>query len=418
LIRTGDIDETTNVPLTFNDVNATRYVDYSFDSGYVTFFPGETKQTITLTAKNQYDDLTAETSESFVIGFGNIENGVADENSSQCTVTINDNELPVNKVEIEMAEYVVDEDDQNAYVVVKHISNSTQGGFSVDYRFSNNTATNGTDYTGIGGTLVFAPGETEKLITIPILDDGTYEGDFEYFTVYLRDSKNNNGVVIGDRLSCSVKINEVTSNIILPVLEVVDDNTQWPSLRVSNILGGGRLRVYRYNDATDSYEFIPTLYVGSYPFDTDSWNISINTSGTYVVTRVDAQELESNFSNAVTVTVKSNQIIRPPMLNAQIVIDEGSLPGTIKVTISGLDLKKKYYYGVGSLNMQYVLVENNTYGSNSMNFPNEIPAETNIVIDNITAQSGQFFNIVELTQGEATVIYGYTITACTSVYID
>ncbi len=418
LIRTGDLDENTEVPLIFEDITATRYVDYSFDAGSINFQPGVARVDLTLIATAPYDDNTAEQSESFIIKFGTMENGTPAGENTECTVSITDNELPVNKVEMANSEYTVSEDGGYVDVLVRHISNTAGGGFSVGYKFSNGTATNGTDYTGTAGTLDFASGETEKTIRIPILNDGVYESDFETFTVYLKGITSTNGVELGSQISSTIRINEVTSSIPIPVLTVVDDNTQWPSITVSNILGGGRLKVYRYNETTGEYENVPTLYVGSYPHTTDTWAIPINVTGRYVVTRIDAQERESNYSQSVYVTVKSNQIVRPPALTASIDVAPGTNSGTIKLTISGMKTGKVYYYGAGYNSMQNILVENEVFGSHSMDFPFEITAGTAAVIDNIPAEVGKFLNIAELDQGQASVIYGYTITACTSIYLD
>lgn len=418
LIRSGDLDVNTEVPLIFEDITASKYVDYSFDSGSINFQPGVSRVELTLIATAPYDDNIAEQSESFRIKFGIMENATPVAENTECTVTITDNELPVNKVEMASSEYSVSEDAGYLDVIVRHVSNASNSGFSVGYRFSNGTATNGTDYTGTSGTLVFATGETEKVIRIPILNDGVYESEFEKFTIYLKGVTSTNGVELGTQISSTVQINEVTSNIPIPVLTVVDDNTQWPSISVNNILGGGRLKVYRLNETTQDYENIPTLYVGSYPNTTNTWTIPINVTGRYVVTRIDAQERESNYSQSVYVTVKTNQIVRPPQLSSSIGVTPGTNSGTIKLTISGMNTSKYYYYGAGYMSMQEILMENEVYASHSMDFPSMITLGEPMVIDDIPADAGKFLNIIELDQGQASMIYGYTITACTSIYID
>ena len=45
-----------------------------------------------------------------------------------------------------------------------------------DLRGMGGTATAGGDYTAVGDTLTFAPGETTKTVSLPILDDTSYEG--------------------------------------------------------------------------------------------------------------------------------------------------------------------------------------------------------------------------------------------------
>jgi CSLREA domain-containing protein len=60
----------------------------------------------------------------------------------------------------------------------------TAGTISVDYSTSDGTATAPADYQATSGTVVFGPGETEKQLVIPIVDDRSYEGD-ETFNVTL-----------------------------------------------------------------------------------------------------------------------------------------------------------------------------------------------------------------------------------------
>ena len=55
---------------------------------------------------------------------------------------------------------------------------------TVDYATSDGTAEAGLDYTATSGTLTFAPGETEKTVSVPVLDDSHDEGE-ETFTLRL-----------------------------------------------------------------------------------------------------------------------------------------------------------------------------------------------------------------------------------------
>ena len=59
----------------------------------------------------------------------------------------------------------------------------------VDYASFNGTALAGPDYTGVTGSLVFAPFETSRTITVPIVDDAIFE-DSESFSVELTNPVN------------------------------------------------------------------------------------------------------------------------------------------------------------------------------------------------------------------------------------
>ncbi|MDA1013516.1 MAG: Ig-like domain-containing protein [Planctomycetota bacterium] len=84
---------------------------------------------------------------------------------------------------------------------------------TVDYGVSDGTATTGLDYAAVSGTLLFDIGETTKIISIPILDDGGDEVD-ETFSLLL--SNLTQGVI--RRTSNSITI---TDNDIPPTNPVV-----------------------------------------------------------------------------------------------------------------------------------------------------------------------------------------------------
>ena len=56
------------------------------------------------------------------------------------------------------------------------LSRAPSGGVTVDYATSDGTATAGSDYTATSGTLTFSAGETEKTVSVPVLDDAHNEG--------------------------------------------------------------------------------------------------------------------------------------------------------------------------------------------------------------------------------------------------
>ncbi len=59
---------------------------------------------------------------------------------------------------------------------------------SVDYATADGTAAAGADYTAASGTLTFAPGETAKTVSVPLLDDSIDEGK-ERFTLRLSNPR-------------------------------------------------------------------------------------------------------------------------------------------------------------------------------------------------------------------------------------
>ena len=61
------------------------------------------------------------------------------------------------------------------------LSRAASGTVSVSYRTADGTATAGSDYTAVNGTLTFAPGETRKTVNVPILDDNVEDSGETFF---------------------------------------------------------------------------------------------------------------------------------------------------------------------------------------------------------------------------------------------
>ena len=68
------------------------------------------------------------------------------------------------------------------------LSRAASGEVTVRYMTRDGTATAGEDYTATSGTLTIAVGETEKTVSVPVLDDSVDEGR-ETFTLKLHDAR-------------------------------------------------------------------------------------------------------------------------------------------------------------------------------------------------------------------------------------
>ena len=80
------------------------------------------------------------------------------------------------------------------------------GTVTVDYRTENVTATAPGDYTQTSGTLTFDPGETQKMVTVPIIDD-TVPDNGETFKLVL---SNVSGAKLGDAEAVGTILNTET----------------------------------------------------------------------------------------------------------------------------------------------------------------------------------------------------------------
>jgi len=78
---------------------------------------------------------------------------------------------------------------QSEAVFVVQLSKPSDLGVTVHYETSDATAAAGSDYEQVSGTVVFAPGETSKAVSVPVLGDMRDETD-ETFSVELSSPSN------------------------------------------------------------------------------------------------------------------------------------------------------------------------------------------------------------------------------------
>ena len=82
-----------------------------------------------------------------------------------------------------------DDEDAGSFTFTVILNPSSLQTVTVDYATSDGTATSGSDYTAVGGSLTFSPGDTTKNVTVTITDDDLDESD-ETFNLTLSDAVN------------------------------------------------------------------------------------------------------------------------------------------------------------------------------------------------------------------------------------
>jgi glucose/arabinose dehydrogenase len=94
--------------------------------------------------------------------------------------------------------------------VIVERTGGTTGAASIDYTTVDGTARAGSDYTRTAGTLQFTPGETFKVIRIPVLQDTLVEGD-EAFSVALDRTV---GASLGTIRTATVELADDDSSVV------------------------------------------------------------------------------------------------------------------------------------------------------------------------------------------------------------
>jgi hypothetical protein len=181
--------QTVTVDYATADGTATAGSDYQSASATLTFNPGDTTKTISVTING---DTTVEPNETFFVNLTTPVNATITDNQGQGTIT-NDDVTP----SISITDVTLNEGNAGttAFTFTVTLSPSSTQTVTVDYQTADGTATAPGDYTGLSSTqLSFAPGETSKQVTVQVNGDTDAEGN-ETFFVNLSNPTN---ATIGD----------------------------------------------------------------------------------------------------------------------------------------------------------------------------------------------------------------------------
>lgn len=180
---------------------ATAGSDFTPIAATVVFGPNETKKTVTIATSE--DDL-AEGREVFRVALTNAAGGATLGSPFFAEVAIVDDDRGGVVVLAQQA-YTVREDAGSVTIVVRRTGGSA-GNASVEFATVGGAAVDGGeegDYEGIATTLVFGPGETSKMVVIPIFNDDAGEGD-QAFSVVLSNPQG--GLKLGSPSTARVTI--------------------------------------------------------------------------------------------------------------------------------------------------------------------------------------------------------------------
>jgi hypothetical protein len=166
------------------DYTAIAGSDYQAASGTLTFAPGETTKTITITVNG---DRLLEQDETFLVNLGGPANAVLAD--GQAVGTILDDEPHISISDVTRTEGRKGQKTLFTFTVTLAVAYDQP--VTVSYRTVNGTATTGnSDYVAQSGTLTFAPGETTKTITIVVNGDNRKEGNEIFYLDLFNNSSN------------------------------------------------------------------------------------------------------------------------------------------------------------------------------------------------------------------------------------
>jgi hypothetical protein len=150
-------------------------------------------------------DATDEADETFSVNLSNAVNAVISRGKGTGTIRNDDPNPAMTIADASLTEGV----SKNAIVKVSLLKASANT-VTVQYATADGSATAGSDYTAVSGTLTFKPGQTAKSISVPILDDTVAEPD-ENFLVNLSGSSN--AVLVRTQATVTIHNDDTTLSI-------------------------------------------------------------------------------------------------------------------------------------------------------------------------------------------------------------
>ncbi len=173
------------------DGTASAGSDYTAAAGTLTFTPGQTTRTVSVTV--QGDVIDESSAETFTVHLINPTNAAIQDDAATGTITDDDT----------AALSVPDITANEGYNAVFTVTLSTPSAFTVtvDYATQDVTAVAGVDYVAASGTITLTPGETAQAVSVPTLDNGVVDSSL-YF--YLRLSNAHNATIADDTGTCTI----------------------------------------------------------------------------------------------------------------------------------------------------------------------------------------------------------------------
>jgi PKD repeat protein len=236
-------DLTVTVDYATSDGTAVAGSDYLAASGTLTFAPGETSKTVAVTILG---DTVDELDEQFTLALSNPTNVTLA--GGPATGTIVDDEA----AELSVGDAAVTEGHTGtvAATFTVTLSSLSDRPVTVNYATANGTATAGSDYTAVAGTLTFAPGETSKTVTVAVLGDTVDELD-EQFTLNLSGAVN---AAVADGAGTGTIHDDDTAVLSIADRIAIEGNsgTTFPAFTVTLSIPSDRTVTVNYTTAASS----------------------------------------------------------------------------------------------------------------------------------------------------------------------
>jgi Ca2+-binding RTX toxin-like protein len=211
LTRTSGSHGEVSVNLTPSNGSAIAPDDYNNTPITVSFAHGETRKTITIPINN---DSVYEPIETVNLALSNPTGGATLGTQTTAVLSIIDNDAVPGVLAFSKANYSINEDSTPIVAVTVNRTGGSDGAVSATISLSDGTATRPDDFINTSATVNFANGETSKIVTIPIVNDGVFETNE---TINLTLNNPTNGATLGSQTTATLTIidNDALPGIIV-----------------------------------------------------------------------------------------------------------------------------------------------------------------------------------------------------------
>lgn len=208
--------------------------DFVAVNGSLKFAPGETVKTVKVTLTN---DAAFEASEAFNLVLSAITNATALDPVGTAIIAQND-AAPVNNSKISVNDIFVDESQTYADFLVRLDAPNT-GTVTVNLNTSANTASNGSDYDHISGSLMFAPGEMVKTVRVPLINNASAEAPENFYLIL--SSPSANATIADSTGNATIIDNDATTGTPVAAIRdaIVDETGQTVTVTLGKPSTGG-----------------------------------------------------------------------------------------------------------------------------------------------------------------------------------
>jgi sugar lactone lactonase YvrE len=251
-------------------------------------------------------------------------------------------------IQFETDRFFVREDSPTISVKVAR-TGDVSGTTSIDFVTSDGTATAGSDYTAVSGTLTFGPGELSKNITIPIINDNLFETGDETFTLTLSNPTGGAFLTAPNVGTINLSDNDLRPFVSMsPTISITEGDSGTKNLALNVTLSTPSIQVVTVNYATSNgtaaagTDYVAASGTVTIPAGSTSATVNIPINGDTTVEPNETftfglsnQTNAAFISNAVATVTIVNDDATVEFNNAALSVNESAGFATVTVTRAG-----------------------------------------------------------------------------------